>query len=294
MFMPEKQARRLTLSTRLEFSGVDGARLVGDAHGQPGDPAVLLLHGGGQTRHAWGDTAQRLAQAGFYALSLDLRGHGDSDWSKDGNYHIERYLSDLDVITAALGQKPALVGASFGGIMSLLAQGANPELAWALVLVDIATTAQLEGIRRIVNFMTQAPNGFASLEEVAEAIQAYQPQRKRPPSLEGLAKNVRKGEDGRYRWHWDPAFIRDKGPDNSPLRRDRLEEAARALRVPTLLVRGKQSDVIALSDVHTFQSHAPHAEFVDVRDAGHMVAGDVNDVFSDAVIDFLTRHVPRS
>jgi non-heme chloroperoxidase len=292
--MPENQARQQTLPTRLEFRGDAGTKLVGDAHGQPGDPAVLLLHGGGQTRHAWGDTARRLGAAGFYAIALDLRGHGDSEWSSDGDYRIERYLVDLECIIRELGQRPALVGASFGGLMSLLGQGKNPELSWALALVDIATTAQVEGIRRIVNFMTQAPHGYGSLEEVADAIAAYQPQRKRPDNLEGLAKNVRKGPDGRYRWHWDPRFMHDKGPEQSPLRPDRLEHAARSLRVPTLLVRGKQSDVIALSDVLTFQSYAPHAEFVDVRDAGHMVAGDVNDVFSEAVIEFLTRSVPRS
>jgi pimeloyl-ACP methyl ester carboxylesterase len=279
---------------RVEFRGEAGAKLVGEAHGDAASPPVLLMHGGGQTRHAWGDTARELGLAGFRGVALDLRGHGDSDWSADGDYAIERYLGDLRRVVEALGQKPALVGASFGGLMSLLGQGQDPELAWGIVLVDIATSVQVPGIMRIVEFMTGKPEGFASLEEVAAAIQAYQPQRKRPPSVEGLAKNVRLGADGRYRWHWDPRFMEGKRPENSPLRRDRLESAARSLRVPTLLVRGKQSDVVAESDVQTFLSHAPHAEFVDVRDAGHMVAGDVNDVFSRVVVEFLTRHQPRT
>jgi pimeloyl-ACP methyl ester carboxylesterase len=279
---------------RVEFRGEAGAKLVGEAHGDAANPPVLLLHGGGQTRHAWGDTARELGLAGFRGVALDLRGHGDSDWSEDGDYAIERYLGDLNRVVEALGQRPALVGASFGGLMSLLGQGNDPALAWAIVLVDIATSVQVPGIMRIVEFMTGKPEGFASLEEVAAAIQAYQPQRKRPPSLEGLAKNVRLGADGRYRWHWDPRFMQGKRPENSPLRRDRLEGAARSLRVPTLLVRGKQSDVVAESDVQSFLSHAPHAEFVDVRDAGHMVAGDVNDVFSSVVVEFLTRHQPRT
>jgi pimeloyl-ACP methyl ester carboxylesterase len=277
---------------RVEFRGEAGARLVGDAHGDATNPPVILLHGGGQTRHAWGDTARALGAAGLYALALDLRGHGDSDWSEDGDYAIQRYLGDLTRIVHALGQKPALVGASFGGLMSLLGQGSDPELAWAVVLVDIATSVQVPGIMRIVEFMTGKPDGFESLEEVAAAVQAYQPQRKRPPSLEGLARNVRLGADGRYRWHWDPRFMQGKRPENSPLRADRLEQAARSLEVPTLLVRGKQSDVVAESDVQTFLSYVPHAEFVDVRDAGHMVAGDVNDVFSSVVVEFLGRHRP--
>src|SRR5690349_18094568 len=121
--MPENQAQRVALPTRLEFSGDGGTRLVGDAHGQPGNPAVVLLHGGGQTRHAWGDTARLLGAAGFYAIALDLRGHGDSEWSSDGDYRIDRYLLDLELLSEQLGQRPALVGASFGGLMSLLGQG---------------------------------------------------------------------------------------------------------------------------------------------------------------------------
>jgi non-heme chloroperoxidase len=159
-----------------------------------------------------------------------------------------------------------------------------------VVLVDIATSAKLDGIRRIVDFMSQKPEGYASIDEVADAIAAYQPHRKRPTNLEGLAKNVRRGADGRYRWHWDPKFLRPSSPQGSPLRADRLEAAARALKVPTLLVRGKQSDVIGEEEVRQFLAIAPHAEYVDVRDAGHMIAGDNNDLFTDAVLGFLDRH----
>ncbi len=275
---------------RVEILGEGGVRLVGDRYGDPRHVPVVLLHGGGQTRHAWGETAAKLGAAGFCATSLDLRGHGDSAWADDGDYSVTRFVEDLGETLATLPQPAALVGASMGGITALLAQAELTQPVRALVLVDIATTAQPDGIRRIIDFMTQKPEGYASLEEVADAIAAYQPHRPRTKNLEGLAKNVRKGTDGRYRWHWDPAFIKEKGPDDDgPLRADRLERAARALTVPTLLVRGRQSDVVAEEDVARFLSYAPHAEYVDVRDAGHMVAGDVNDVFSEVVIAFLRR-----
>jgi len=268
----------------------DGVELVAESLGPESARSVILLHGGGQTRHAWGSTAERLAAAGFRSLALDLRGHGESAWATDGDYRVDRFVADLRCVIANLAlSRPVLVGASMGGITSLVAQGEHPELASSLVLVDIATTAQVTGIARIMEFMRQRPEGFASLDEVAAAIAAYQPQRKRPPNLEGLSKNVRLGPDGRYRWHWDPAFIAPTDPQTSPLRKERLVAAARALTVPVLLVRGKQSDVIAEEDVNEFQRHVPHAEFIDVRDAGHMVAGDSNDVFSDAVLGFLAR-----
>lgn len=288
-----RTSMRYTWTVRVCFEG-DGVNIRGDALGPPDAPCVLLLHGGGQTRHAWGPTGKRLAGAGFRAISLDLRGHGESDWAADEDYRVDRFVADLRKVIDTLGGEVfGLVGASMGGITSLITQGEYPASARSLVLVDIATTARPKGIERIIDFMQQKPEGFESLEEVAQAIAAYQPQRKRPPNLEGLSKNVRQGPDGRYRWHWDPAFLTQTGPEAGPLRKERLVAAASRLRVPTLLVRGKLSDVISEEDAREFQTHVPHAELVDVRDAGHMVAGDSNDVFGDAVIGFLQRALAK-
>jgi non-heme chloroperoxidase len=277
-------------ATRMTFQGEEGITLVGDAFGDPAAPPAILLHGGGQTRHAWGNTAAAIARGGFHAIALDGRGHGDSDWSPSGSYVIDSFIADLKRVIALLGPKPVVIGASLGGLTALIAEGESPGLTRAVVLVDIATSAKMAGIRRIVDFMSQKPEGYASIEEVADAIAAYQPQRKRPPSLEGLAKNVRRGADGRYRWHWDPKFLRPSTPEGSPLRPERLRAAALALTVPTLLVRGKQSDVIGDEEVRQFLDLAPHADYVDVRDAGHMIAGDNNDLFTDGVLGFLDRH----
>lgn len=279
-------------SQRVTFHGEEGVTLAGETYGDPRAQAVILLHGGGQTRHAWGDTASALGRAGYYAIALDGRGHGESDWSPTGSYTIDFFIADLKRVVSALGSRPVLVGASLGGLTSLIGEGESPGLARAVVLVDIATTAKIEGIRRIVDFMSQKPEGYASLEEVAEAIAAYQPQRKRPPNLKGLAKNVRRGEDGRYRWHWDPKFLRRSTPETSPLRPERLKAAAHALTVPALLVRGKLSDVVGEDEVKQFLEHVPHAKYVDVSGAGHMIAGDNNDHFTEAVLSFLREAAP--
>ena len=72
-----------------------------------------------------------------------------------------------------------------------------------------------------------------------------------------------------------------------------LTTAARNLRVPTLLVRGRMSELVSEASVREFLELAPHAQFVDVTGAGHMVAGDRNDVFSAAVIGFLAELAPE-
>ena len=274
--------------TPIELAAAGGVTLRGDAWGSGDAPPVLLLHGGGQTRHSWAGTGRRLAREGWRALALDLRGHGESDWSPDGVYGVEVFLADLLAVLRGMPELPVLVGASLGGWLSLLAEGeSEARVCRALVIVDVAPRLEPRGVTRIIDFMTARPDGFASLEEAAEAVAAYRRHRDRPDDLTGLRKNLRRGDDGRWRWHWDPAFLR---PGPRPARyeqTDRLMDAARRLAVPTLLVRGRESDVVSEEGAAEFLRAAPRARFVDVSQAGHMVAGDRNDAFSAAVVDFL-------
>lgn len=274
---------------QIVVSGAGGLRLVGNQWGPEDAPPVLLLHGGGQTRHAWGATAEALARFGWKATTLDLRGHGDSDWAPDQDYSLEAFVADIARAHGELGGTPVLVGASLGGITGLLLAGERkrPSLA-ALVLVDVATRMEPEGVERIVDFMMAHPDGFGTLDEAADAVAEYLSHRARRPNPEGLRKNLRVGRDGRYRWHWDPQFLAGPHPPRSTVDRERLRKAARRLELPTLLVRGQMSDVLSEEGVTEFLELVPHARYIDVSGAGHMVAGDQNDAFTDAVAGFLT------
>lgn len=274
--------------TYRHWKRTSGPSIAGDVYGHPTSPAVVLLHGGGQTRHSWKGAGHALAAAGFYALTIDMRGHGDSGWADDGDYELDALVDDLTfVVTAERLDRPALVGASMGGATALVAQGERRVSAGAVVLVDVAPRTEAEGVERVRDFMLQAPDGFASLDEVADAVATYQPHRGRPASTDGLRKNVRVGEDGRYRWHWDPMLVAHDVDMSA--REQRMAAAALALDVPTLLVRGHSSDVLSEAGVQDFRSLVPHAEYVDVAGAGHMVAGDVNDAFIGSVLGFLDR-----
>jgi pimeloyl-ACP methyl ester carboxylesterase len=273
------------------WPGAGGVGIAGDSWGDPRGPLVLLQHGGGQTRHAWKGAGETLGAAGYFAVAFDARGHGDSDWAPDGDYGQDWMVQDLECVVAALGgRRPVLVGASMGGGTSLVAAGEGRVDASALVLVDVGPHIEAEGVQRIQAFMTRNPDGFGSLDEVAEAIASYQPHRQRPRSLDGLAKNVRLGADGRYHWHWDPAYR--AGRQTMENRRDRMEASSRRLSLPTLLVRGGLSDLLSEEGAQAFLALCPHSEYVNVGGAGHMVAGDRNDVFAHAVIAFLQRTVP--
>jgi pimeloyl-ACP methyl ester carboxylesterase len=282
------------------FKGAAGNRLVADVYGDAGQP-VLLLHGGGQTRHAWRRTAEHLGRAGATAYALDQRGHGDSEWVPGGHYAFTDFAADAAAVAVALtarsGHRPIAIGASLGGIASLLAEGEAEEAGGgpvfaAIVLVDITPRVDREGVAKIHGFMrARTDEGFATIAEAADAVAAYLPHRPRPRSYEGLKKNLRQHPDGRWRWHWDPAVLRGERSfaiDHRILE-SALIDAAKAITIPTLLVRGGSSELVHEAHVREFLALVPHADYIDVAQARHMVAGDANDSFSDAVLEFVAK-----
>lgn len=282
---PSEEVATLTLA------GHGNVQLAADRYGDAGAPPVLLLHGGGQTRHAWASTAACLARAGYCAWTVDCRGHGDSGWAADGDYGFDAMIADLCRVVAATGGRPTIVGASLGGMTAMVAIGeGRVPAAGGLVLVDIAPRMEAAGVARIIAFMSAHPDGFASLEEARDTIAAYNPHRPPPRDTAGLRKNLRRGPDGRYRWHWDPRFL-----DHAPRPGEGVEDtllarrltAARAIAIPVLLIRGARSDVVSEAGLQELLTLIPHARAVDIAGASHMVAGDRNDVFANAVLDFL-------
>lgn len=268
-----------------------GLRIVADIWPGSGGHTVLLLHGGGQTRHAWTETARTLVAHGHTAVPVDLRGHGDSGWAPDADYELHAFASDIASLCADFDDTPVLVGASLGGITGLMLEGSvAPGSIRALVLVDIVPRMNLIGANRIVDFMAQRMDtGFESLDEVADTIAAFNPNRPRPTDVSGLTRNLRQ-RNGRWYWHWDPQFIHAArgGSEQRQIRNPQLlTDTLGKVAVPVLLVRGRQSDLVTDAEVEQFRSEFPTARFADVAGAGHMVAGDRNDAFTTAVVDFM-------
>lgn len=276
--------------------GHGGVRIAADRQGDPDARAVVFLHGGGQTRRSWGRAATAVAQRGWQAVTVDLRGHGESAWASDGDYRLSSFAADIREILDQLPPRPVLVGASLGGLTSMLLAGElSRGIAAAVVLVDIVPDMDPVGAERIHTFMAdRMVEGFGSLDEVADMIAEYNPHRPRPADLDGLRNNLRRRGD-RWYWHWDPQFIDGTAahPPMEVAETDRLHTAVASILadgVPMLLVRGQVSDLVSQERATEFLARFPQIEFVDVEGAGHMVAGDRNDLFADAVLGFLARH----
>jgi pimeloyl-ACP methyl ester carboxylesterase len=267
----------------------DGVTLTGDLYPRDEAPLVIFSHGGGQTRYSWRGACERVWQRGYATLSLDLRGHGESGWASPQGYRIRNFGRDINAAArhCGTGQPVIAVGASMGGMASLLSTAELDSPVDSVVMVDFVPRIVPQGGERIRSFMLAHPEGFASLEEAALAIAEY---RGKPPSgnLEGLSKNLRFREDGRWHWHWDPTFLREmEGHED---RTEIIEHAARQWRGPLLLVHGLNSDVVDFAGVAALRALAPQMEYVDVAGAGHMVVNDRNDAFIDAILAFVSRH----
>lgn len=278
-------------TTPILIQGYRGLSLVGEVAGPQEGPLVVLLHGGGQTRHSWGAAQRELAASGYRAVTFDARGHGESAWDPQGDYTLAAFADDLRRLVGHFSRPAALIGASLGGHAAAYAVTQPPRTdSWALVLVDVVPRINPAGRAHIIGFMAANPEGFASLNEAAEAVARYLPHRERPPTTAGLRKNLRQRTDGRYYWHWDPRFLAH--PIDSPDIVDRLELGLAEVDVPILLVRGGASDVVTDAEAQQFRTIVPRSETTDVAKATHMVAGDRNDAFNRSIIAFLRRHAP--
>lgn len=282
----------------IQFHGKGGLVLSATRFGDPKSPQVLLLHGGGQTRHAWTHTAALLARAGYCATTIDARGHGQSQWCPKGDYSATALVSDLRAVIQSLPSLPYIVGASMGGLTAMLALGEEATLTCrGLVLVDVAPRLERNGVRRVIEFMRRHRDGFDSLEQVQDAVAAYNPTRKAPANSQGLRKNLRQDANGRLHWHWDPAFLDHAvvpKADESMFGGARLNRAASQLDLPILLIRGCHSDVLSEAGAQELLTLVPQAQYRVIDQAGHMVAGDRNSIFSGAVLDFLQCLDPAS
>ncbi|MBF6226876.1 alpha/beta hydrolase [Nocardia abscessus] len=279
-------ANYLLEPSRLRLRGSGGIELAADQFGPVDGPLVVFLHGGGQTRHSWKQTGARLGASGMRVVTVDARGHGDSAWAPDRDYRRETMVDDLLLVLEQLGAPAVVVGASMGGVTGLLAT-ARPggEAISALVLVDIVTRPEPEGVARVIDFLGKHRDGFDTLEQAADAVAEYLPHRPRPKNTDGLLRNLRE-RDGRWYWHWDPGMLSDRVEDPSAMI-EPMEDAARALRIPVLLVRGMRSDVVSAEGAEAFQRLVPHAQLVEIGGAAHTAAGDDNDSFTDAVAKFV-------
>jgi len=274
------------------FEGAAGQRLAADLYGPDEGTPVLLLGGMGQTRHSWRRAAQRIADDGRRAITLDFRGHGESDRAVDGEYGYPSQAADIAGLARAVGRPLVLAGNSFGGKIALASAGiCGPEVVAGIVMVDAVPRSLPAGISAVSESMQMSPFGFASPEEAAMQVAAGRGEVVAPGAADRLRRNMRQESDGRWYWHWDAAAYRDPRHDIGLGRGTQfLESIAANVKVPALLAWCELSDVVGQDGVEALRALIPQLEVEIIPGARHMIVGDQNDVFADALLNFLRRN----
>ncbi len=265
---------------------VNGLRLHYLDWGNPQLPALIFLHGFAQQAHSW-DFAALALRHRFHCVSLDLRGHGDSDWSPRAEYELDYYVSDVEALVRSLAcDRPVVCGLSMGGRTAYTYAARNPEGVRALIVAEAAPESRLAG-RRAVSDFTAGTDEFDTFEDVVARTLAYNP-RRTPEQVRGsLRHSVRQRPDGKWTWKWDPALRQAR---TASLYGPVAQWAALSrVRCPTLFVLGAQSEMVAPETVRRMVAAVPGSIAETVENAGHLVAGDNPAGFDAAVKRFFGR-----
>lgn len=269
----------------------DGVWLEADVYGPSDGPPVFFFHGGGQSRRSWRGAAQRTAAVGNRAYTIDLRGHGGSDWDPEGDYLLDAFARDVEQLILGQTQPVVLVGASRGGQAALVAGARWPGRIRLMMLADVTPALLDEGVDDIRQFLWASTSGFADADEAADAL-AQHLKRRREKDPDRLRKMMREGTDGRLYWKWDPATVKPEFL-HPPSERKALEAAAAGVIDPVVLVRAEHSTIVTAESVRQFQRLTPHLEVLVAKGADHMFTGDRNDIFAAMLSKLLAGPLKR-
>lgn len=268
----------------------DGLILRADAYGPGAGPPVLFFHGGGQSRRAWSGAARSIAAAGYRTYTVDLRGHGESDWAADGDYLLDAYGRDVEALLDSFDRPVTLVGASRGGQSALVGAARRPGKAALVMMADVAPLLRDAGVDDFRDFFVASSAGFATVDAAADTLAEHLGLPRRS-DVTGLEKTMRHGDDGRLYWQWDPLTV---SPEflNPPSEGLALHDAAARITDPVVLVRAEFSTIVTDESEALFRQLTPQLEVVLAKGVGHMFTGDRNDAFADTLLDYLARYSP--
>ena len=285
-------ARRMGVPFTVENEPVDrfvkanGLNLHYLEWGNPDLPTIVMLHGISQQAHSW-DFISLPLSVDYHVLALDQRGHGDTDWSPNGDYSTDIYVQDVDGFINALGLRNFhLIGHSMGGRNSLAWASGRPGMLRSLTIVDTGPETQRRGQSRIQEFR-ELPDELDTLEEFAQRVMEYTG-RNREQTMGALKYSIRQREDGKWTWKYDKA-MRVQGFRAAAWTPEQLWAGWRKIDCPALLVRGERSDIFADETMVKMAAEHPDCTTVTIANAGHLVQGDNPPDFLAAVRGLLSR-----
>lgn len=276
---------------RIEFQGFGGLSLVASTFGSADDPAVVLLPSAGQARETWYGSARSLAEAGRYAICLDLRGHGDSGHAMDGRYDLDAYAADLKAVLNALPSRAFVVASGLGAVIAIAAVGEGaPHLVSGLALVDANIWFDPAMVERMSGALLRRLATADDPEAILESLAQFYPSEPRPQLTERMLAAYTRTEEGRFEWRGDPRAL---ARADLVAEQGRLAVAAARIATPVTLIRGSLNETIPMTATQQLQGLIKGSEIAEIEGAGHYVVADREDAFHSLLLEFIERAAPR-
>ena len=273
-----------------KYLDADGLRLHYLDWGHEGARPMLLLHGFSGHAHTWDTLAAALCDE-FHVLALDQRGHGDSAWAPDGAYTVDDHVSDIAAFHDQLMLDPVLlIGLSMGGRNAIMFTGVHPGKVEKLVIVDIGPDIDPRGAERVRRMAAEAPEEFASLDEAMTYLKSYYTHTADAALRHRVEHGLKRLPNGKYTWKYDK-LLRDQRRQGTTPTVD-LWPVVRRIKVPTLIMRGSESDIFTLDTAKRMQELIPGSRFVEIQGAGHAIPAAAPEAFEQAVREFLAASAP--
>jgi len=259
------------LSAQSRFVSANGLKLHYLDYGNPSKAPVVCIHGLSGNAHNFDGLAAHLS-GDHHVMSIDVRGRGDSEWGPPVEYAPPVYVSDLSLMLEALEiKRVTLIGTSMGGIISMIFAGGYPQRVKRLVLNDIGPEVNPEGLKRITDYFTEAPNDFKDMAEVAAYYRANYPflaATPEPELIEFVRWAVKPDGTGRLTWKIDPA-VRNIPRTGTAARPMDLWVPYARIAARTLVIRGAESDILAPDTAERMCRVLPGAKLVEITGVGH-------------------------
>ena len=263
----------------LEFKGFGGVPIAASAFGSPDDPPVLLLPSLGQVREFWYGSAEALADAGRYAICVDLRGHGDSAPASDGHYQLDDHVGDLRCVLAALPSRAVVVTSGLGALIAITAVGEGaPDLVAGLALVDANIWIDRTAVERVGGTEERGQTDFADHAQILDRIAAAYPSEPRPALTDRLMAAYAVRGDGRLAWRGDPKAM---APASLIEVAERMTKAVAGIGVPVTLIRGSLNESLSDETIRQLQDLIRGSEVAEIEGAGHYASSDREDDFNE-------------
>lgn len=247
--------------------------------GTAGKPVFIMLHALGKSAHSYDHIAPLLTDD-YRVIAMDMRGHGDSDWSPTGAYKTEDFVEDLHALITQLGLRDvALTGCSMGGRVVQVYAGMHPDRVSKVIVQDVGFARPESTTTTLTSRIAREQEGWASADELFTSLRQNPTRVAEDVHRRQVQWETRRLANGRIGWKYDPNVVQGLGPVN-------LWSYVQNIKAPALYVVGGRSRLVT-ADEQSKLRQLPTVDVVTIPDAGHYPHEDTPELFLAVVRAFL-------